>query len=86
MTMKLKIFSWNVRGINEGDKCKIIKTMIRFHLVDLVRLQEAKVQQRTTCLMRSLGVGRCLNWGAVDARGTSRGYFGFLGQSGVRAY
>ena len=59
--MKLRILSWNMRRINEGDKRKIIKSMIYSHSVDLVYLQEMKVQQMTTCLVRSLGVGRCLD-------------------------
>ena len=67
--MKLKIFSWNVRGRNEGDKHKIIKSMIWSYLADLVRLQETKVQQMNDSLVKSLRVGRCLNWGVVEASG-----------------
>ena len=57
--MKLRTLSWNVRGINEEDKRRIIKSLICSHLADLVYLQETKVQQMSTCLV-SLGVGRCL--------------------------
>lgn len=61
--MKLRILSWNVQRINDGDKCRNIKSLIRSHLANLVCLQETKVQQMSTCLVRSLGVGRCLEWG-----------------------
>ena len=57
--MKLRILSWNARWINEGDKHRIIKSLIHSHSADLVCLQETKVQQMSTCLV-SLGVGRCL--------------------------
>ena len=67
--MKLRILSWNARWINEGDKHRIIKSLIHSHSADLVCLQETKVQQMSTCLVRSLGVGRCLEWEVVDARG-----------------
>ncbi|KAL6338115.1 hypothetical protein AAG906_010684 [Vitis piasezkii] len=58
-----------VRGINEGDKHKIIKSMIWSYLADFVCLQETKVQQMNDSLVKSLRVGRCLNWGVVEARG-----------------
>lgn len=51
--------------------------MIHSHLVDLLCLQETKVQQMTTCLVRSLGVGRCLDWGAMYVRGQLGGMLVF---------
>lgn len=77
--MRLCILLWNVRGINEGDKCRVIKSLICSHLADLICLQEPKGQQMSTHLMRRFGVGRCLEWGAVEARGQAGGNFGFLG-------
>ena len=41
--MKVKILSWNVRGVNDPDKRKVIKNFIRTQRVDLVCLQETKV-------------------------------------------
>ena len=46
--MKLKILSWNVRDANASDKRKVIKNFLRSHKVDLVCLQETKVQEMTT--------------------------------------
>ena len=77
--MKLRILSLNVRGINKGDKRKAIKSLICSHSANLVCRQETKVQQMLACLVRSLGVGKCLDWGAVDAKGQARGDCGFLG-------
>ena len=42
--MKLKILSWNVRGVNDRNKRKVIKTLIKSQKVDMVCLQETKIQ------------------------------------------
>lgn len=42
VSMKLQIVSWNVRGINERNKRKIIKSLLHSHYVDLVCLQERR--------------------------------------------
>ena len=67
--MKLKLLSWNVRGVNEKVKRKIIKTFIRNQRVDLMCIQETKIQQMSEGVVRSLGSGRFLDWRALDARG-----------------
>ena len=43
--MKLKILSWNVRRANDRNKRKVIKALIRSQKVDLVCLQETKIQE-----------------------------------------
>ena len=45
--MKIKILSWNVRGVNNPEKKKVIKQFTRDQQVDLVCLQETKVQKLT---------------------------------------
>ena len=72
--MKLKILSWNVRGSNDKNKRKIIKTLIRSQIVDLICLQETKIQDMTQGIVYSLGVGRFLGWGAECARGRLMGW------------
>ena len=71
--MKLRMLTWNVRGANKCDKRKVIKALIRKNRVDLVCLQETKIQEMSTGIVRSLGVGRFLEWGAVDSRGAAGG-------------
>ena len=70
--MKLKILSWNVRGVNDRNKRKLIKALIRSQNVDLVCLQETKMIEMSLGVVRSLGVGRFLEWGDLDARGAAR--------------
>ena len=71
--MKIKILSWNVRGINDRNKRKLIKALISSHKVDLVFLQETKMAEMSLGVVRSLGVGRFLEWGALNVRGTAGG-------------
>ena len=59
--MKIRISFWNVRGGNDRDKRKIIKLVIKSQMVDEVCLQETKIKEMTTGLVRSLGVGRHLD-------------------------
>ena len=71
--MKLKLLSWNVRGANDRSKRKIIKTFIRNQKVDLLCIQETKIQPMSEGVVRSLGPGRFLDWRALDADGAVGG-------------
>ena len=65
--MKLRLLSWNVRGVNDSSKRKVVKAVIRSQRVDLFCLQETKIQAMSEGVVRSLGTGRFLDWGALDA-------------------
>ena len=67
--MNLKIMSGNVRGVNNLDKRKVLKAFVRSKKADIVCLQETKIQNMSVGIVRSLGVGRFLDWGAVDVEG-----------------
>ena len=71
--MKICLLSWNVRGINNSDKRKVIKALIKKNMVDLVCLQETKIQEISRGIIYSLGVRRFLEWDYVDSRGTAGG-------------
>ena len=75
--MKIKLFSWNVRGANNPDKRKIIRNFIRTQRVDLVYLQETKFQEMSEADAHSLGVGRLAEWRVVGAEGTAGGILVF---------
>ena len=75
--MKIKILSWNVRGVNDRNKRSSIKALIRAQKVDLVCLQETKMSQMSLGVVRSLGVGRFLDWGVLNARGAAGGVLVF---------
>ena len=59
--------------MNGPDKRKVIKNFIRTQRVDLVCLQETKVQEMNKVLAHSLRVGRFLNWKALNAKGIAGG-------------
>ena len=71
--MKIKIISWNVRGVNDPEKRRVIKSFLRYNRADLVCLQETKVQQMNNVMARSIGVGRFLNWRVLNAEGSAGG-------------
>ena len=71
--MKLRLLSWNVRGANDSSKRKLIKAMIRSQKVDLFCIQEKKIQSMLEGMVRSLGSGRFLDWGAMGAHGATGG-------------
>ena len=78
--MKLKILSWNVRGANDSSKRKIRKSVIRKQKVDLMCIQETKIQVMSEGVVRSLGSGRFLDWRTLDATGGGKGHIDLLGQ------
>ena len=59
--MKLRLLSWNVRGVNDSSKRKVVKALIRSQRVDLFCLQETKIQAMLEGVVRSLGIGRFLD-------------------------
>ena len=65
--------TWNVRGVNDPDRRKIIRNFIRYQRVDLVCLQETKIQEMTAFVAHSLGVGRPSDWRALNAEGSAGG-------------
>ena len=71
--MKLRLVSWNVRGANDSSKRKVIKAMIRSQRVDLFYIQETKIQTMSKKVVRSLGSGRFLDWGAMSSQGSAGG-------------
>ena len=77
--MKLKLFSWNVREANNPDKRNVIRNFIRSQRVDLVCLQETKIQEMSSADARRFGVGRLAKWKVVEAEGTVGGILVFWG-------
>ena len=71
--MKIRVVSSNVRWVNDGEKRKLIKALLRMQKADLVCLQETKVKGMSCDFVRSLGSGRFLDWATVNATGASGG-------------
>ena len=71
--MNLKLMSWNVRGANDSNKKKLIKSFVRKQKVDLLCIQETKIQLMSKGVVKSLGAGRFLDWRALEASGSAGG-------------
>ena len=72
-SMNLKIISWNVRGLNERDKRLLVRNQIRNWRLDIVRLQEIKLELITKGVIRSLWGGQHVDWSYLGSWGASGG-------------
>ncbi|RVW44757.1 hypothetical protein CK203_081811 [Vitis vinifera] len=61
------------RGANDVNKRRIIKSVVRKQKVDLMCIQETKIQSMTDGVVKSLGVGRFLDWRTLEAAGAAGG-------------
>ena len=65
--MHLKILSWNVRGLNDGRKCLIVKNLLRDWKCDVIYLQETKLAGLDRQLVGSLWSCPYMDWVTLDA-------------------
>lgn len=69
--MKPKILSFNLRELNEGDKCLRVK--LKKWKADIVCLQETKLEQLSRVVVGSLWGCQHVDWCYLGSRGASRG-------------
>jgi exonuclease III len=71
--MKHRILSWNVRGLNEGNKHMQVRHLLSQWKVDIVFLQETKLELITTGLVQSPWRCPYVEWCHVAYVGASGG-------------
>jgi len=71
--MKPKILSWNVRGLNEGDKRLRVRNLLRQWKADIICLQETKLEFISNNLVRSLWGCPFVDWCYLASCGASGG-------------
>ena len=71
--MKLRLISWNVRGLNNPQKRESIKHWLRSWKCDVVCLQETKLEVVDLQLVRSLWSSPYVDWDFLPAIGSAGG-------------
>ena len=71
--MNLKIISWNVRGLNEWDERLRVRNLIKNWRLDIVCLQETKLELITRAVIRNLWGGQHVDWSYLCSCGASGG-------------
>ena len=71
--MNLKIISWNVRGLNEWDERLRVRNLIKNWRLDIVCLQETKLELITRAMIRSLWGGQHVDWSYLGSCGACGG-------------
>ena len=62
-----------MRGLNEGDKCLRMRNLLREWKVDIVSLQETKLEVISCSVVRSLWGCHHVGWCCLDSRGVVGG-------------
>ena len=70
--MQLRILSWNIRGLNNPQKCERVKFWLRQWKCDTICLQETKLESVDRRIIRRLWGNPYVDWEVLEAVGTSR--------------
>ena len=71
--MNLNIVSWNVRGLNDKDKCLRMRSLIRMWKADIICLQENKLAVITRRVVQSLWGNQHVDWISLGSNGAAGG-------------
>ena len=71
--MKLKILSWNVRGLNNPRKREVVKNLLRDWKGDVVCLQEIKLAAANLSIIRSIWGNMYVGWEVLNAVNSAGG-------------
>ncbi|KAG6637403.1 hypothetical protein CIPAW_11G176300 [Carya illinoinensis] len=71
--MQPKIISWNVRGLNDRNKCLHIKSLLRLWKGDVVCFQETKLWCINRSIICSLWGCSYVGWAYLASEGASSG-------------
>ena len=71
--MKIKMISWNVRGLNDPQKRLVVKNLLREWKCDVVCLQETKIASMNRQLVCSLWSCPYVDWAVLEADRTAGG-------------
>ena len=64
--MKLKMVSWNVRDLNDSQKCLVVRNLLREWQCNVVSLQETKLAGIDRQLVCNIWGCQYVDWVALD--------------------
>ena len=65
--MKLKMISWNVRGLNDSQKHLVVRNLLQEWKCDIICLQETKLDGMDSQMVCSLWSCPYVDWAVLDA-------------------
>ncbi|KAM3252928.1 hypothetical protein P3L10_006998 [Capsicum annuum] len=71
--MKIKLISWNVRGLKEQGKRRVVQSLIQEWKANIVYLQETKLEGNVHELIKQIWAGRWIKYACLEASGTRGG-------------
>ena len=71
--MNLNIVSWNVRGLNDKDKCLRMRNLLRMWKADIICLQETKLAVINRRVIQSLWGNQHVDWISLGSNGAAGG-------------
>ena len=71
--MNLKIIFWNVKRLNDRDKRLRVRNLVRKWGLDVICLQETKMESITRAVIHSLWRGQHVDWSYLGSCGASGG-------------
>lgn len=71
--MKVKIISWNVRGLNCIQKRRIVNSLVQKWKADVFCFQETKIEGDIEEIIKQLWGNRGVKYGQLEASGTRGG-------------
>lgn len=71
--MKFKLVSWNVRGLNNRDKKRLVNSLVWGWKADIICLQETKLEGNVSEMAKQIWGGRWVRQAYLEASGTMGG-------------
>ncbi|WMV58897.1 hypothetical protein MTR67_052282, partial [Solanum verrucosum] len=67
---EFKLISWNVRGLNDREKRRVVHSLLSGWRVDIVCLQETKIEGDISEMVKQIWGGRWIRYACLKASGT----------------
>lgn len=80
---QMKIASWNVRGLGGVSRRMVVKELIRRQKLQIVMLQETKLNEVSDATVKQIWGKRDVKWAAVDATGSAGGLLTLWGPCSI---